>query len=271
MDSTSHVSSFQSLSGMNNRLVKDFIDLIKKHNHTWMPINALTFLSASDHNLIGQRLNHALTHTEAQPLESSGRKGLRLEVPWADELLFDYESGSDKNFLRVKVFPGNTKGQGWSLYQKPEGPKFKEAVTVGGGSYQVQQEVHLKFSHFQKYIAELTFDESNCVNPMMTRDNYRNVSGRKWRNGNDWLEVQEFFDENLKPEYDWRDKFGGRYEWDEVLNSGKSYFDLSFGFYLYFDIPFKVLQETDRDNSNLSPLAKLLDEIKVEVAKILVE
>ena len=67
---------------------------------------------------------------------------------------------------------------------------------------------------------------------------------------------EKLFDKHLN--YDWRKEC----EWNnKMLNSGKNQFDVSFGYELTLRIPFENLQKIDVDQTNISGLKKLIEEV----------
>ena len=264
------ISHFQAYAGYPSRTVRDFIELIKSHNPDWLPTSAFAFLEfREDRRPLHNRLDLALSQAETTKLDASDRMGFSVDFKWASEILFSFpweEDGS--KYLRATVWPGNTKGQGWHLYTSDGAPRFKNEVSLNGKAYAVQKAFHLKFSHFQKYFTSLDGLESDFRESLLTRDKFIHISGRQKRGDHHWDYLQQIFDEHFKPEYDWRDKCKFQ---EKLVKSGKSYFDLSFGYSLWVDILYEDLQQIDRENEDFEPLILLLEEITKEFSNIVMD
>ena len=55
-----------------------------------------------------------------------------------------------------------------------------------------------------------------------------------------------------------------------MLNSNRNQFDVSFGYELYFEIPFETLRTVDNNKEDLSSLTALLEEIYYKTPDLLI-
>jgi len=269
MEITVKVSNFYNTIGNTSRFLMDFIDFIKTHNYRWLPqIPFKNQTSFKDIRKAYERLEAGIVNAKTTNVRYSDRHGFAVDFNWASEILFDcvYDPKNNKSVLRSYIWPGNTKGQGWWLFVKEGEPQFKNQIRLLGKDYEIEKIFHIKFTHFQKYFTCLEGTEKDLLLPIVNAKNFREVSGRKKRNTDNWKSLESFFDEHFKPEYDWRSKCG----WKSITESNKSYFDLSFGYRLKIDIPLSLLQQIDTNRDDLTPLSNLLDEVKSEFQNIII-
>src|SRR5690606_13988954 len=102
------------------------------------------------------------------------------------------------------VYPGNTDGQGWSLFTNNGEPQFKSEIEINGTHRKLHKGYHIKFFG-QRYITGLWATDSDFRKPLYTTDNFHKHTGRKKRNLH-WEEVESLLDISFNPEYDWREK-----------------------------------------------------------------
>lgn len=248
------VYNFERTVNIQNRFLSDFIDLIKQHNFRWLPEPCIAALQAHDKFSILRRLESAIVeidkNNEIKKLNYNDRLGFELDKHWAKEILMDIdENGS----LLVSIYPGNTKGQGYSLFEK--NPSFCDMLNIFEDKYKTKYNYHIKFSSFQKYFQGLWFSEAKLKKPLYTRENFFKYAGRKHR-GDQWEQISSLFDEHLN--YDWRKQC----DWNNsVLLSGRNQFDISFGYKVSIAIPFQNLKSLDPKQSELNSLINFLIEI----------
>lgn len=254
MEIAVRVSSFENSTSNPNRFLKDFILVVKAHNFRWLPEAPIYSLSIENNNAIKRRITSSVEEltkkTDISKLNN--RLGLYFPKPWANELLL---SVNKQGNLMSVIYPGNTKGQGRHIFDKD--PKFANTINIMGNDYPVGITKHIKFTSFQSYFTGLWFNNEVLKKELFTKDNFRRYTGRKKRDI-DWTDIEACFDDCFKTEYDWKTKC----DWyNKIINSGKTQFDLSFGYYVEIQIPFKVLQNIDTDKNDLTGLTTLLYEI----------
>lgn len=250
------VLSFERAAGVPNRLLNDFVSLVKNHNFRWLPELPINAIAKGNLEAIKRRLASAVAELNKggryEALTYSDRLGLWFEKQWAQEILFDVHDNGD---LHVKVYPGNTKGQGALLFQKD--PKPKQTLKIHGKSYDLRMTYHIKLTSFQKFFTGLWFTEDKLIKPLYTSAIFWQYTGRKKR-GSEWIALEQLFDEHFHGSYNWRTEC----KWDsKVIDSGRNQFDISFGYEFCLEIPFDYLKEMDRDRTNITPLTQLLSAV----------
>ena len=261
------VANFHKTINKPSRFLNDFINLIMRHNASWLPQ-----IPMNQQNLQGklnkayERLRAGVANAQTSSVKYDDRTGFAVNFGWASEILFDFRN--EGKVLRAMIFPGNTKHQGWHLFPSNGEPKFKDEIVILEKKYQVKKYYSAKFSFRGKHITSLDFSDKDLNKNIVNSENFKNVSGRKKRNSSDWQEVQHFFDTHFKTTYDWK----SRCNWEKTLvNTNRTQFDLSLGYVLYMDIPFEVVQSIDVERDNLLPLSNFLDEIKTQFQEVLVK
>lgn len=254
MEKAVKVHSFETATGTQNRFLKDFIDLVKKHNYRWLPEPSILSLSADNTKAITRRIESAINELSKsdkyKKLPYKDRLGFYFDKPWAKEVLFNV---SGKGDLVIAIYPGNTKTQGEYIFTHD--PQINEVFTFNNNVYNVSTSYNIRFASFQSYFTGLWFNDEKQLKPIYTKDNFWKYCGRKKR-GKDWEEIENFFDKCFIREYDWRKKCS----WEKkVINSGRNQFDLSFGYELCIHFPFNELREIDQNKSDLSGLTNLIE------------
>jgi regulator of replication initiation timing len=258
----SRVISFEKAIDNKNRFLSDFIELVKSHNHNWLPESTISNLKPENNRLIKKRISSAIIELckeeHHNKLHYNDRIGIEFQKPWAQEILFSINQNGD---LVCAIYPGNTKGQGYHIFNS--NPKFKNTIYVINTEFYLDIMYHVKFTSFQKYFTGLWFGDDELKKELYTSSNFHNYTGRKKRDIH-WNDIKTLFDNHLK--YDWKEKC----KWNELIeNSGKTQFDLSFGYEIALTIPFDKLKKLDKERENLTPLTKLIKGINKEFENIL--
>lgn len=248
------VASFEKTMNSQNRFLADFISLVKQHNFRWLPEPCIAALQPTDKRAILRRIESAIEEvaktTEISKLTYNDRIGVEFYKNWAKEILF---SINDKGNLGISIYPGNTKSQGSSLFEKNQ--RFSEKLLILGEEYKVNYSYHIKLTSFQRYFQGLWFAETDLKKPLYTNANFNKYTGRKKR-GNQWEQLEQLFDESLN--FDWRKQC----DWENaVIGSGKNQFDISFGYEVHMEIPFHKLKTLDQNQAELNTLIHLIKEI----------
>jgi hypothetical protein len=164
----------------------------------------------------------------------------------------------------VAICPGNTKAQGRNLFSSGRLPVFNQEIYITGKRYEVNQSIHLKFSHFNKYFTSIDGSLTDIKNGNFNQ--LLNISGRKKRGGDNWEVLVNTFDIIFRDGFDWKKSCN----WEHSLvNSGRTYFDLAFGYILKSYIPIKVIQNIDIKSEDIKPLSNFLDEAAKQFNSIL--
>ena len=266
MDVAVKVLSFERSIGSPNRFINDFVNLVKQHNFKWLPEPALLSVSPTDQNAIARRFDSVLSELDKLPqyqkLEIRDRVGLRLNEPWAEEIIYRIQKDGA---LSVAVYPGNTKAQGRSIFHKD--PQFKDMFVINGKEYQVSKMYHIKFNG-QRYITGLWFGD-NCLvenSTLYSKNTFNKYAGRRKRDS--WEKVEKLFDENfIKCKFNWRHHC----HWDsKLIKSNRNQFDLSFGYELAVYIPFEDLKQIDTNKNDLTGLTNVVESIYDQFKNVII-
>ncbi len=246
------VNNVEQANNSSNRFLKDFIDLIYVHNHTWFPEVALSSVFDTKSPSILRRIETAINELckiqNLEKLDYSDRLGIRFTQPWAQEILF---SLSDNGDLVVAIYPGNTKQQGTFIFN--QNPSVKSEIQIEKSLYGINQMYHVKFSSFQRYFTGLWFYEDKLEKPLYTKDNFWKYCGRN-SVGKYWDDLETLFNDSFKPEFDWK----AQSKWGTSTFSNKTQFDLSFGYELSCVIPFETLRKIDVNQKDISALSNYI-------------
>lgn len=153
------------------------------------------------------------------------------------------------------------------FFLRNESPQIKSQMLVKNESFEVLRTYHIKFTSFQSYFTSIDFQDSDLKEGkvLYTKDNFLKRVGRRKRNGNNWQDLQDFFDEYFKEEYDWRK----RCQWiDKIEKSNRSQFDIAFGYDCSVLVPYALFQSVDNHVGNLYDLSNFLNEIKCQMISI---
>lgn len=256
------VLSFEKSFGNANRFLSDFVSLVKDHNYKWLPESPINSLQSNNKRSILRRIESAIieaskTNDKISKLPYNDRLGIVFFEGWAQEILFGVNEFGD---LSIEIYPGNTRAQGSELFSR--NIKFKDKIRLLNDNYDVAKLYHVKFTSFQRYFTGLWFKDDELKEELYTLSNYKNYTGRKRRE--EWGSIENLFDKCFK--YDWKEQC----KWNTtIINSGKSQFDLSFGYFLIVTIPFNKLKEIDTEHSQLTNLINLIENVYSEFRNIL--
>lgn len=268
MSDAIQVNNFQALTGTPCRFLDNFIQFIRQHNYTFLPEKPLDELRLINENLspINDRLETIIQQSSLVSLENKDRLGFECQQPWADEVLL--RLNLDKKEIKFCIFPGNTKGQGYHIFNNQDEPEFKNDVKINGEKHPIDKHYHVKFTSFQKYFTELTFTERELKNNFYNRKNFLTYSGRKKKTDGAWKELEKLFNESFTNDFDWK-MFC---DWnDKIINSGKTQFDISFGYALMVNIPFKKFSQLDSNKDDLTQATRFLEQVSEQLDNIIVK
>lgn len=243
--------------------LRDFLHFAEIKRHDWFkpkPFNALKFSTrGKDYHHLIKRLKQAMSNCKYPLLDYSDRLGISVPFSWASEIIphvHSYDNDAYKNYVVFYVWPGNTKTQGYSIYNKPLNWLKKSNILVGGSSYEMNIVYDIKICHFNKYVTSLQYSEDDLLKPLHTSDNFYHKSG-KW-NIDYWGEFESFLDDHFKVEFNWREKL----QWDEkLLNTDRTYFTMSLGFEVTTYIPYQEFRELDKKEDDIINITKKIDQL----------
>lgn len=239
------VRNFERHRGQESKFLVDFVEIIEDYNSSFLPISPISYLNESDESALQLRLDIAIESAQVRLGEFpySDRQGFFLNEPWAKEILYWFTKNTADPHLVIGIWPGNTKGQGWSLYKSNMDWLKKASIFIGDNEYPLKVQYYLSFSSFQRFFARIECND-DYLKPgkeLCNYDTFYNYSGRVKRGG--WQRLADFFDDVFVESFDWRKQC----QWNEkIINSGKSQFDIAFGFMVDTQIPFKKLKEIDQ-------------------------
>ncbi|MBX2907235.1 MAG: hypothetical protein KF744_14415 [Taibaiella sp.] len=263
------VSNFYNYNGHSNQFINSFLDLIKSRFNHWLPTKPFKFIpfSKSNSDIIG----HEMLRRLLQSIHSLGndkvdslwdRTAIKIERPWATEAIPEFwHNKDDKKYLVIRIWPGNTKQQGNSLYSMPmEWVNITELV-IDGVPYELYVERHIKFMHFNKYITsiEVPIDETDdwLKKEINTRENHYgdNLAGKWYREK--WEDLDLILQDHFK--VDWKKECG----WHEHFeDTNRSYLTLSLGYTVTLYIPYEQIQTIDKDEESYKAVGIFLDKCK---------
>jgi hypothetical protein len=246
--------------GQSSQFLSDFITLIQGYCPSWIPMQPLSNIGpdASNDHLRWLRLSTAIKSSKKAnvALDFNDRIGLDLKEPWVNELLFSF-SKDEKGVpvLNINMYPGNTKNQGWHLYNAENlNWRNKSHINIAGVEAKLSYYCHIKFTSFQSYFTGLDFGPSKLKpGKSICEPKNFNISGRKKREN--WDQLAAFFDDHFIESYNWRKVC----QWDKkIIESGKNQFDISFGYCVYVKIPYSNLREIDNTLDTESGLSDFI-------------
>ncbi len=268
MQLVNRVDGFQTLIKSSDKQLKDFIDLIQSYNPNWIPVPPLasTGNSVDKTYQIRQRIVAALKNIKEQDgnvLDYNNRIGLELHYKWAKEMLINLRTTEDNNVnLAFGIWPGNTKGQGTYVLEqlkKNEDWTPPNSIVVNGKELKVKWSYELKFCHFNGYITNIIINEAHLKpgKKLISGNVHWNHTGKY--NKEQWNDLENFLDDYLIEDYNWREKSGWR---KHFLDTGRNYLTLSIGYEIETIVPVAYLQTIDTEIGNLQPLSDFIENIE---------
>lgn len=256
-------NNFNTLHSKPNLFISDFIHLVQSYNINWLPITPFASIphTVDMDGKRHQRLAAAINNLpdELTALDSNARMGLEVDFGWAKEILPWFERDAKNNLsLNFYIWPGNTKGQGWKTFYSNKLDRLHDhkSVIINNKEFNLIIENEIKFSHFNRYVCELDFNDENLLKEIVTTRNFEKYAGK--HNREDWNELEVFFDDYFKPEYNWREHC----DWDEnFINTNRGYLTLSIGYQIKTVIPYDYLQSVDSSESDLKNLTDIFIQV----------
>jgi len=248
------VASFEKTTANTNRFLSDFIQLVKEHNFTWLPETPIGSLKTINAKSISRRIESALIkfcdgHTKVEKLAYRDRLGTTFTKRWANELLFNIDANTGD--LIVDIYPGNTKGQGYDIFQNE--PQFNTQLNIDDQFYSTKKSYHIKIMG-QSYITGLWLSDTDFKKPLYTKQNFNKYTGRVKRES--WGTIEALLNDHISS--DWKNEC----QWqDKIINSNRTLFNIAFGYQIKIRIPFNKLSQLDTNHSDITPLANLINSI----------
>ncbi|MCU0423832.1 MAG: hypothetical protein MUC81_13580 [Bacteroidia bacterium] len=265
------IRHINQLSQQSSVFINHFLELSGARFPEWFepkPFNVIPFSTqngAINSIQLDKRIRQALTGVAAiagdkyQLLPYNDRIGITLPFVWASELIPGFELHPDdhKEYVTFYIWPGNTKQQGYSIFDKPLGWMNKTNLTIDGEEYPMEITYNIKFSHFMgKYVSGINFYDDNVFKRVHTSDNFYHKSG-KWTSET-WQEFEQFMDEHFKPEFNWRKAC----DWEKkFLQSDRSYLFMSLGFEVSVSIPYSKFKAMDKTEVDIVKVSEFIRKI----------
>lgn len=267
------INHLQILSRQHSVFINDFLQLSEIRFPQWFepkPFNVLPFSNqhgTTKYNQLAKRMKQALASSNYELLGYYDRLGVSVPFGWASEIIPEfqhYENSKDKEYVTFYIWPGNTKQQGYQIFNKSLDWHNKSSLTVRDKEYEIEIAFAIKLCHFNRYVSEINFYPKDILKPIHTEDNFYNKSG-KW-NRDSWTELEKFFDEHFKTDFDWRSKCGWA---DNFLNTDRNYLTMSIGYEVCMFIPYSEFKRIDKTETDIKKLSDFINDIAESYKKLL--
>lgn len=260
------VYNLECVTSVGSPFLRDFLKLSEIKRPYWFrpkPFNTLKFSAkwkSPQQHLLIQRMKQALSCCKDYSLlDYSDRLGLAVDFGWASEIIphfYHFEDDEYKDYIGFHIWPGNTKTQGYHIYNKPMDWAIQSVITIEEKEYELEIALNIKICHFNRYITGLNYHESDLIKKTHTTDNFHHQSG-KW-DINHWDDFEKFMDEHFKPEFNWRQKC----RWEEIIKgTDRTYFTMSLGYDICVFIPYKEFCEIDKEDEDILKVSNKIDNI----------
>jgi hypothetical protein len=264
------VDNMRQMREDNAAFIPDFLSLCERRYPEWFPskpfyqLPPLAAHTSKTVNARDKRLRQIIQQSGEQILGYNDRMAISCKFHWASEIIPYFRTHKKVDYLTFMIWPGNTKGQGYSVYNKSLDWTKKDRLQVGNDTFEVDTEYQLKFCHFNKYITSIDYSDADLITPTHTPNNFYHKSG-KW-NIDRWPEFEQLMDSHFKPEFNWREKSN----WEKHFpDTDRSYFTVSFGFATELWIPYTHFQELDKLPGDFTVPAKFIKDIKAAYRHLL--
>jgi len=282
MDLYRHTLNFQREVKSVNLFTYDYYHFVKRQYPAWfenVPFGEISFPSnIKDNPKLKELIEVRLNVIKEKMLEiwnkERGRKDdlvynrANIPVPdynWVDEINIEPIVDDGHKYIAVKVWPGDTKHQGSSIYQSDK--TFDWPKKISGYEFVVQP--YLKFSGR----GGLCWIHTKQISDVDThkRSFFKKYTGRWTRKNNDsiwekknadWIDFDKILNKVNGVEKTWQKES----EFDEkIQNSNRTVFNVSTGFEIEVRIPYSNAQEIDGHQSDPTPMAQELKTVSEEL------
>lgn len=288
MDLIRHTLKFENEVSHKSIFTMDYYDFIKRQFPSWfanIPFKEIAFpdsleKSPKQKELLEVRLNlikQGILEYWNKEINSDDELVFnRANIPvhdysWVDEINIEpsIDDETVQKFIALKVWPGDTKHQGKSIFKK--GKTFEWPSYILNKDYKLRVQPYIKFSHMQGLCWVYTRGEANPKTH--TKEFFDRFAG-KWKRDKqkgwvkrnaDWEELDQILNEVNASEQDWKkdSEFNSKIE-----QSQRSYFYISSGFAVEVRMPYENAQELDVNGDN-NPIVKELKKISETLLNIL--
>jgi len=249
--------NLHQLAGHASPFTADFVQLIQYHRPHWdevLPFASIPFArgGAVNEAALYKRLHYIQQQAFGDKLKwFNDRVAMPINVGWASEIITHPELSDDnQGCIVVNIWPGNTKGQGWPLFQRSLDWMHTKILTIDGQTYAVDVEKYLKFSHFNRYIFE-----AHVPSEFMSKPSFDTYAG-KWERDS-WPELETMLTKDIGHQWEkhkdsWHNHF---------INTDRNYTAVSLGFAVSVYVPYVELQQLDSSTENWQPVADKFNRI----------
>lgn len=268
------VYNLERVASVGSPFIRDFLKLAEIKRPNWFepkPFNTLRFSAkwnSPQQHLLIQRMKQALARCKDYPvLDYSDRIGLAVNFGWASEIIphfHHYENDSVKDYIGFHIWPGNTKTQGYHIFNKSLNWVNQKNILIDGKEYELDIALNIKICHFNRYITGLNYYASDLIKDTHTPNNFHNQSG-KW-DIKYWGDFELFMDEHFKPEFNWREKC----KWDTIIvKTDRTYFTMSLGYEACTLIPYKEFCDIDKQEADIINVSNKIDNIVLALKNLI--
>lgn len=253
--------SILKMTGGSCYFMDSFITLVEQRFSDWIPTKPFKYLSVQispKNQEIEKRLKLALQHCSNPQAYYPDRNSIEVNFGWASEIIPVIELIDGRPYLTINIWPGDTKAQGYEIYNEKMDWLSKKEITINKQKFPVKIEYEVNFRHNRRTICTMQFsDEDNYLKKALhTRENFLK-SGKKDRGKNDWKDFIEFMNGHFKDDYKWMNQCGFK---EKFLDTTWQYLTVSFGFNVYAMIPYSFLQNMDKTQEDYKDVSSFLDE-----------
>ena len=187
------VKHVQQLGSQNSIFINDFLELSEVKYPDWFepkPFNVIPFLAQGrtpNYTQLMKRMRQGLAGVSAiagdeYQLLPYDRLGISVPFGWASGVIPEFDTSEDsvKEYVDFYIWPGDTKQQGYSLFDKSLDWTKKETLSVDGKEYTLGITHKIKLSHFNRYVTGINFSKDDVIKPLHTYDDFSQQSG-KWK------------------------------------------------------------------------------------------
>ena len=260
-----------------NVFIDDFLDYIKTEYPRWFPIKPLSKINFTTNQsnsnfvqlkkrleIIKSHVSNLLNDKESFQ-QTAGRGDIPLDVDWAQIAEIKPEKREGSQYLVLKVWPGDTKGQGKNLFKKDRKLAWTNQKQIKD-KYRLEITPYIKFAHFNKGICYININ-SKERKKLGTHDleGFLQLAGR-WKKDaatDNWFKLENILDKKL--DFNWQTETN----WEEKFKqSNRSYVDISLGYKVEVLIPYAEASTKDKNRKDDCPeiaqfIFQLLEELKL--------
>lgn len=268
MERVKHV---QHLFSNNSVFISDFLQLSENRFPNWFepkPFNVLPFSSQNgtpNFIQLSQRMRQVLSATKFELLGYSGRLGIAVPFGWASEIIPEFKSHGNEDFVEFYIWPGNTKQQGYQIFNKSLDWQDEKKLSINGVDFELDIAFNVKFCHFNRYVTGINYYEQDVIKPLHTTDNFNQKSGKwdwnvnteKWCKGTT-TDFEKFMDDHFKADFKWREHCG----WvDKFTNTDRNYFTMSLGYEVTVYVPYSHFKTIDNKGNDIVAVSDFINNI----------